>query len=122
MFCEENNRAVKELTSGAIEALMAYDWPGNVRELKNVIERLVIMVDTPTINDRHVREILKQHEGIPSEGTLSERIEAYEKSLILSTLRDVNWNISRAASKLGIDRANLHRKLRRYGIERPETA
>jgi len=122
MFCEENNRAVKELTSGAIEALMAYDWPGNVRELKNVIERLVIMVDTPTISDRHVRDILKQHEGIPGEGTLSERIEAYEKSLILSTLRDVNWNISRAASKLGIDRANLHRKLRRYGIERPETA
>ncbi len=120
LFCEENNKPVKELSPGAIEALISYEWPGNVRELKNAIERLVIMVDGSVIRAQHVREIFQQQQPISTGGTLSERIEAYEKSLIVSTLKDTSWNISKAASRLGIDRANLHRKLRRYGIERPD--
>ncbi len=120
MFCEENNRSLRELTEAAIQALMAYDWPGNVRELKNAIERLVIMVDRDKISEHDVHEVLPQSQPVPSHGTLTERIEAYERSLILSTLQETNWNIAKAAARLGVDRANLHRKLRRHGISRPD--
>ena len=56
--CSDNGRRPKELTADAIVALEAYPWPGNVRELKNIVERLVILVQGERIDDDHVRDVL----------------------------------------------------------------
>jgi two-component system nitrogen regulation response regulator NtrX len=118
VFCEENNKAPKEMSEGAVKILMSYHWPGNVRELKNLVERLVIMTDEKAIKETHVTPLLAEAKVVTAEKPLSDLVEDFEKSLIVSELKRTGWNVSQAASRLGIDRANLHRKMRRYGIQR----
>jgi two-component system nitrogen regulation response regulator NtrX len=118
VFCEENNKTSKEMTEGAIKVLMSYHWPGNVRELKNLVERLVIMTDEKSIKETHVTPLLSEAKVVSADKPLSDLVESFEKSLIISELKRTAWNVSQAASRLGIDRANLHRKMRRYGIQR----
>ena len=118
IFCEENNRLQKTFTSGAIKVLMSYDWPGNVRELKNLVERLVIMVERDSIEEEDVKPLVGEATISTGDKPLSELTDDFEKSLILSELNKSGWNVSKAASRLGIDRANLHRKMRRYGVRR----
>jgi two-component system nitrogen regulation response regulator NtrX len=118
VFCEENNKAPKEMSEGAVKVLMSYHWPGNVRELKNLVERLVIMTDEKSIKETHVTPLLSEAKVVSADKPLSDLVESFEKSLIISELRRTAWNVSQAASRLGIDRANLHRKMRRYGIQR----
>jgi two-component system nitrogen regulation response regulator NtrX len=118
LFCEDNNRAPKEFSEGAVKVLMAYDWPGNVRELKNLVERLVIMTDDKAIKEPDVRPLLGDAQVTAGDKPLSDLVEDYERSLIISELKRTGWNVSKAAGRLGIDRANLHRKMRRYGIQR----
>jgi two-component system nitrogen regulation response regulator NtrX len=118
LFCEENNKTPKEFSDGALKVLMAYDWPGNVRELKNLVERLVIMTDEEAIKETHVRPLLGEVKVTAGDKPLSDLVEDYERSLIISELKRTGWNVSKAAARLGIDRANLHRKMRRYGIQR----
>jgi two-component system nitrogen regulation response regulator NtrX len=97
---------------------MSYHWPGNVRELKNLVERLVIMTDEKSIKETHVTPLLSEAKVVSADKPLSDLVESFEKSLIISELKRTAWNVSQAASRLGIDRANLHRKMRRYGIQR----
>jgi two-component system nitrogen regulation response regulator NtrX len=118
LFCEENNKAPKQFSDGAIKVLMAYDWPGNVRELKNLVERLVIMTDEAAIKETHVRPLLGEAKITAGDKPLGDLVEDYERSIIISELKRTGWNVSKAAGRLGIDRANLHRKMRRYGIQR----
>jgi two-component system nitrogen regulation response regulator NtrX len=120
LFCEENNRPGKEFTPGAIKVLMSYDWPGNVRELKNLIERLVIMAEGDVISEEHITPLVSEARIETGGKPLSELTDEFEKSLIISELEKSGWNVSKAASSLGIDRANLHRKMRRYGIQRED--
>jgi two-component system nitrogen regulation response regulator NtrX len=118
LFCQENNKAAKEFSEGAVKVLMSYDWPGNVRELKNLVERVVIMTDDSAIKETHIRPLLGEAKVVAGDKPLSNLVEDYERSLIISELKRTSWNVSKAASRLGIDRANLHRKMRRYGIQR----
>jgi two-component system nitrogen regulation response regulator NtrX len=118
LFCEENNKAPREFSDGAVKVLMAYDWPGNVRELKNLVERVVIMTDEEAIRETHIRPVLGETRVEAGDKPLVELVEDFERSLILSELKRTGWNVSKAASRLGIDRANLHRKMRRYAIHR----
>jgi two-component system nitrogen regulation response regulator NtrX len=118
LFCRENNRPMKRFTDGAIKVLMSYDWPGNVRELKNVVERLVIMTEREVIDEDDIKPLVSEARIAAGDKSLSELTEDFERSLILSELDKTGWNVSKAASRLGIDRANLHRKMRRYGIHR----
>jgi two-component system nitrogen regulation response regulator NtrX len=120
MFCNENNKMPKEFTEGAIKVLMSHHWPGNVRELKNLVERLVIMTEEDVVKETHVRPLLGEARVKAGDKPLSDLVEDFERSLILSELKRTNWNVSQAAGRLGIDRANLHRKLRRYGIRRED--
>jgi two-component system nitrogen regulation response regulator NtrX len=120
MFCQENNRPTKEFTEGAIRVLMSYDWPGNVRELKNLVERLVIMAEGQVIDENDIKPLVSEVRVAAGERPLSELTGEFERSLILSELNKTGWNVSKAASRLGIDRANLHRKMRRYGIHRED--
>ena len=122
LFSRENNRPPKSFAEGAIRVLMSYDWPGNVRELKNLVERLVIMTEGDTIDEDDIKPLVSEARIATGDKPLSELTEEFERSLILSELKKTGWNVSKAASRLGIDRANLHRKMRRYGISREDDA
>ncbi len=118
VFTEENNRPQKQFSDEALTLLMGYDWPGNVRELENVVERLVIMTDERTITDASIRPLVSQARAASGAKSLGEMVEDFERALIATELAKTGWNVSQAAARLGIDRANLHRKMRRYGISR----
>ena len=117
-FCGENGKREKRLSQEAIIALQSYKWPGNVRELKNVIERLVIMVTSDVIEVSDLPENLTQHPISVSSMKLREAKNGFERRFILQALRLNNWNITEAASQLGIERTNLHRKMRQHNISR----
>jgi two-component system nitrogen regulation response regulator NtrX len=147
-FCRENGLRLMTIDAPVYDALQRRKWPGNVRELKNVIERAAILSgDVITIadlpEDPHdspfdddVGEIGSvEHEGIhagpmsplpsPSgaEGgraTLREYRERAERNYIVETLQLFDWNISRTAIALGVERTNLHKKIRAYDIKRGE--
>ena len=118
VFSTDNNRPPKEFGDDAVATLIGYDWPGNVRELKNVVERLVIMTDESAITAAAIRPLVSQARAAASAGarSLSEMVDDFERALIASELEKAAWNVSQAAARMGIDRANLHRKMRRYGI------
>jgi two-component system nitrogen regulation response regulator NtrX len=104
-----------------IAALREYAWPGNVRELKNLMERLVIMVDRVRITAADVTPLLGGAAGdLDLGGTLAERLEAFERRLLSRALDVAGGNVAETARSLGLDRANLHRKLRRLGLHATE--
>ena len=120
-FCAENGRAEKHLDGEALDVLLLYTWPGNVRELKNLMERLVIMTPEEVIPPSAVRMALSLPEGPGpaedlSDKSLRERLRIFEKLFIEEALRNTGGNISQAARRLGIERPNLHRKMKEHGI------
>lgn len=123
LVCRRNGKKMKTLTPQALAALQSYSWPGNVRELRNIIERLVIMVEKEVIDAEEVRAVIgvgtAGAEAMPAiafDQSLRDQVQAYERSILLRGLQQFNGNISRLAAALQTDRANLHRKLRQYGI------
>jgi len=141
--CEENGFRLKRLGPGVVERLMRHRWPGNVRELRNVIERLVIMADDE-ITERDLPPYLMGGGAsgsgslpvmaAPPAGSAEREIDPrrylhlalrefrdeVERDFIRLKLRANEWNISRTAQELGIERTNLHKRLRALGIEREE--
>jgi two-component system, NtrC family, nitrogen regulation response regulator NtrX len=137
--CEENGFAAKPIDSAVLDRLKQYDWPGNVRELRNVVERLVIMSDD-VIRERDLPPYLGGPRppgsaastrqtgpqtaidlGRYANKTLREFREEVESEFIRIKLAEYEWNISRTAQALGIERTNLHKKLRALGIHRGQT-
>jgi DNA-binding NtrC family response regulator len=113
-FTQETNKAVNKLSREALDEMMLYDWPGNVRELENAVERAVVVCKTRTI----IREdlpILSREECLePKDHSLKEM----EKSHIVQILEKSQWNISKSAKILGIDRSTLYSKMKRYQIQK----
>ena len=125
MLDQENGRRPKVLSAAAAAVLSQYHWPGNVRELRNMMERLVIMVDTDLIDVDHIRPLLLQTSSsdvLPTGGTLRQHVENFERGSIEKALAASRGNIAQAARALGLDRANLHRKLRRFGLVKNRAA
>jgi two-component system, NtrC family, nitrogen regulation response regulator NtrX len=135
--CDENGLGYKPVDDPVLERLKQYDWPGNVRELRNVVERLVIMSDD-VIREKDLPPYLGGPRG-PGQGrsdksgpvtaidlgryagkSLREFREEVESEFIRIRLAEFDWNISRTAQALGIERTNLHKKLRALGIHRGE--
>jgi two-component system nitrogen regulation response regulator NtrX len=120
-LAKEYGRRPKHIDSGAAAGLRAYRWPGNVRELHNVIERLMIMVpgDTISISDLAFLDgrasLTSTEPGAPSM-PLAEARERFERDYILRTLAAQGGNMSRTADALGVERSNLYRKMRAFGI------
>lgn len=118
-FCDENGKPIKHVSPEAMSTLENHDWPGNIRELRNIVERLIIMVESDTISASHVLSAIHidqqqaRHEGIRS---LRDMVEDYEKKLIMMELDANDGNVSQTAKNLSIDRANLYRKLRAWGV------
>jgi two-component system nitrogen regulation response regulator NtrX len=129
-FAREYGRRLKTFSPAATALMQQYLWPGNVRELRNVIERLVIMVPGETIvpSDLGFLDQAGLAEGAGDESpadrfTLHEARDRFERELILKTLAAQQGNMSRTADVLGVERSNLYRKMRAFGIapaRRPE--
>jgi DNA-binding NtrC family response regulator len=135
--CDENGLGYKPVDEPVFERLKQYEWPGNVRELRNVVERLVIMSDE-VIREKDLPPYLggPRAPGAPKTGntgpvtaidlgryagkSLREFREEVESEFIRIRLAEFDWNISRTAQALGIERTNLHKKLRALGIHRGE--
>jgi two-component system nitrogen regulation response regulator NtrX len=123
LLAREYGRRPKTFESDALVALRQYPWPGNVRELRNVIERLMIMVPGDRISSRDLT-FLDQSLPADSGGTaitmssapLHEARDQFERDYILRALAAQQGNISRTAEVLGIERSNLYRKMRSFGI------
>ncbi len=116
-FCIRNNFKPKSIDEDVYGFLAAYRWPGNVRELKNVIERMAILTPGNKISFEMIPlEIRRPCTVAPS--SLHEAREAAERGQILNALEASHWNVSRAARSLGIERTNLHKRMRALGIAR----
>ena len=137
--CDENGLGYKPVDEPVLERLKQYEWPGNVRELRNVVERLVIMSDE-VIREKDLPPYLggprrrRRQRSAPDSRRRSTAIdlgryagkslrefrEEVESEFIRIRLAEFDWNISRTAQALGIERTNLHKKLRALGIHRGE--
>ena len=125
-YAEENGFLPKILSAEAQDQLLQYDWPGNIRELKNLVERLSIMVSGDTIYPEDLptldgMTIPKQPGSFPDLGagkTLRQAREAVERHYIAEALERHSGNVTRAANALGIERTNLHKKIKQYDLER----
>src|SRR5690606_20975161 len=135
-FCQENGLRDKPVDPAVYERLRVRPWPGNVRELKNVVERMAILsgdriteADLPPDGKlgREARDeaatpdpaLLPQsafHDG--RRLTLREYRDRAERGYIRATLDEHDWNISKASSILGVERTNLHKKMRSLGLHR----
>jgi two-component system, NtrC family, nitrogen regulation response regulator NtrX len=123
----EHGRRPRAIAPDALAALSRRPWPGNVRELRNIIERLVIMTPGDTIELRHLPASLL--EGLPAgaappeageapeaPATLAGAREDFERRFILAKYRECGGNMSRTAEALGVERSNLYRKMKGYGL------
>jgi two-component system nitrogen regulation response regulator NtrX len=111
-------RRSKRLSARALESLRAYRWPGNVRELKNLIERLMILSPNQEIGAEELPAEFRREDGaIPRDAPLRKAREDFERRYILTALRRNRGNVTRTAQALEIERSNLYRKLKSYGIE-----
>jgi two-component system, NtrC family, nitrogen regulation response regulator NtrX len=125
-FAREYGRRVKGFDAGAKSVLQHYPWPGNVRELRNVIERLMIMVPGDAISASDLGFLdptsptrIGAPETAEAPGprrTLHEARDQFERDLILRTLAEQQGNMSRTADVLGVERSNLYRKMKAFGI------
>ena len=119
MFTTVSGRSVT-LSTGAVELLMLHSWPGNVRELFHVIQRTIVLLSRreDTITKRHIDEsIHSRNRGIAAGKPYSAGcLKASEKEYVAASLKTYDWNVSRTAVALGIDRRTLQRKITRYQI------
>jgi DNA-binding NtrC family response regulator len=114
-FSQETNKAVELISREATDEMMLYEWPGNIRELENAIERAVVVCKGPKIMPDDLPIFRPEYICIPPSNTLVE----VEKAHIQQILNDNQWNISRSAAILGIDRSTLYGKIKRYNIQKP---
>jgi len=123
IICEKNKFPQKEWTESAIKTLQNFSWKGNIRELRNFVERIVIMVPNKIISEKEINSFLPASvsavdEILNSSNTFQEFKEKAEKAFILKQLSLNNWNISKTAEILGIQRSHLYNKLKKYEIEK----
>ena len=116
----------KQLDEEAKKAFLAYSWPGNIRELKNLLERLCIMTTSSIITVSDLGDLLG--DKTPTDGAPTPRFASlasnlkqaksdFEKAFILDKLEENAWNVSKTAEAIGIERSNLHRKIKALGID-----
>ncbi len=123
-YAAELGKPPKILTEETLVRLESHSWPGNVRELRNLVERLMIMTPTQSIEPRDLPASIRGQQSaryntvaLRDFETLKEAREAFESTYIQRMLREEGGNVTQTAKRLGIERSHLHRKLKNYGIE-----
>jgi len=128
LLSAEHGRRPREVSSEALAALARLSWPGNVRELRNILERLVIMTPGELIELRHLPASLAtsspdlaagdqpEPTAAAPDGTLQAAREEFERRYIRSRYLECGGNMSRTAEALGVERSNLYRKMKAYGL------
>ncbi|MBI1795819.1 MAG: sigma-54-dependent Fis family transcriptional regulator [Candidatus Eisenbacteria bacterium] len=116
--CAAEDKPGKRLTGEALAVLAEYRWPGNVRELRNLMERAAILVEGAEVRGEDLAPWLETGSATDEAPGLRGEIERREGEAIRRALEQAGWNVTQAAAGLGIDRTNLHRKMRKYGIAR----
>lgn len=122
-ICKQNKFPLKEFEVDAMELLTNYQWSGNVRELRNIIERMIIMIPNDVISKVDVKSMLpntelKEDDFIDISNSFQEFKEKAEKAFIEKQLKINNWNISKTAEILEIQRSHLYNKMKKYGISK----
>jgi transcriptional regulator with GAF, ATPase, and Fis domain len=128
-YSKEVGRDVPHISAEAMRQLIANDWPGNVRELENVIHRAVIVCDSRMLKPEHIMIPLNREEEIEIPKTLKElkskkkdlrtrSIEDIEKSFLVAALKRNDWNITKAAAEVGMQRPNFHALLKKHNISK----
>ena len=112
-YSRETVKHVDRLTAQAVRRLQAYPWPGNVRELENAIERAVVLSRSRTLGADSF-PFLESAEAPETSGRTLQEVEIKH---IVRMLAENEWNVSRTASVLGINRVTLHKKIKRHGLK-----
>jgi DNA-binding NtrC family response regulator len=113
----------RELSEQTLRAVQEHDWPGNVRELKNAIDRALILSGGRKVEPEHLG-LSRNASGPKADAKRDPKdfsLETAEREFIVRALKETNWQRTRAAALLGITRATLHAKLKRYDIQPPES-
>ena len=112
-YCSEKNKVINNISPEAMKLLCDYDWHGNVIELKNTIEKAVTSAKTETLKPENLTISIKSKTFLDD---ADQSLDTFEKKYIEKILKENNWNISRSAEKLNIDRATLYSKIKKYGL------
>jgi transcriptional regulator with PAS, ATPase and Fis domain len=129
-YIKEMNKNIKSISVDAMNMLIAYGWPGNVRQLENVIERGIVMAEGDAITTEHLPFVVRAeiaHPDTPIPKNSEElkqikkkvresAIESIEKSFILDALTRNDWNITKSAKEVGMQRPNFQALMRKYNI------
>jgi DNA-binding NtrC family response regulator len=123
--CDENKFPEKKFSDDALEYLKNLEWKGNVRELRNFVERIIIMNPKQVYSLMDVKEQLFAY--TKSDAEINFSIDSFqdfkdqvEKIFILKKLHQYNWNITKTAEAIGIQRSHLYNKIKKYGIQKEE--
>ena len=115
-YSRETAKRVDRVDRRAMELLKSYDWPGNVRELENAIERAVVLSKSRTLGDENfsfLRSTLAQ-------SLRPKSLREMERNYVRQVLDDCEWNVTRAAKTLDINRVTLHKMIKRYNMQRTQ--
>ncbi|NTW99477.1 MAG: sigma-54-dependent Fis family transcriptional regulator [Geobacteraceae bacterium] len=126
-FFHREGGEAKAFLPEAIDRLRRYSWPGNLRELKNVVERILIITPGRVISAEDLSDLSgdqfaeavssRPPEVAHSRSALRDAREDFEREFIIRKLEENDWNISRTAELIELERSNLHRKIKSYGID-----
>jgi two-component system, NtrC family, nitrogen regulation response regulator NtrX len=122
-IASQNGWRLKTFEPEAIEALRRYSWPGNVRELRNVVERLLLLAEGPVdagavqLALPSVAAIANGAERPRLDGTLAQRVETFEREVILAELKHHSQRMTDTAKALGLERSHLYKKCQALGID-----
>jgi DNA-binding NtrC family response regulator len=124
----QNGWKPKTFEAAALDGLARYGWPGNVRELRNVIERLLLVSNGESVTTADLEQALPAAGGGPAPagapvaevaraGTLAERVESFERALLIEELSRHNHHMTNTAKALGLERSHLYKKCQQLGID-----
>ena len=120
--CAQNSWKPIPFSAEAVAALQNHGWPGNVRELRNVVERVMLLASDGEVNLATVRSALPQTSephaiSAAGSGPLAERVQGFEREVILAELKRCNYHITNTAKALGLERSHLYKKAEQLGID-----
>lgn len=119
--CDQNNWKPVTFTTEAINALQSYPWPGNVRELRNMVERLMLLATDTEVDLETVRAVIapgiEMRTSNLGSGALADRVEIFEREVILAELKRTGFHMTNAAKALGLERSHLYKKAEQLGID-----